>query len=895
MPSQDVDSSFIINAFGSSVTLWRMLARMLLLTGEYPINRLCYLNCLSSLTAMATLKKTNLPLPCSSERSLPTQHQSRAFVDERDFSDAYIIEDVIHPHGLHVPDPVHCVKKDDHHAQSFLNYSSGESDFNSDNSNEESRNEMIHCINPQPRRHHTSSAASDDIDTDRLVQIMVEETERKQKARAEKELAWKKVRQLLVEEEEKVLPRANLSVESLNSSSGDETRKDRVDTVKLLDALVRSGAEVSEFSRSDVDAAPVFDSSLARTNEDVEESTDKNPAFTRHIDRMSNKIARLLSYGQIADDERSNSFRSPTSPAENKANPKVGAGRSSTQTALYATLKQLTQTIKKAELSEAGVSRISAYLVLIDQIVSEDTSKKNGQNGRGLHRLSRTQWSRIIHDSSERVKELCEPMTPSKQLAISSEFPVLGENIQPRVVSTVLSSFKAFNATKDLGDTLTTFNTLLQDCGLDGVQIKEPWHVYCHIKSAVYSKLGFRHKQLFKLLDERYCLDAYKRKPVTRKRLCIIGAGPVGLRGAIEAALLGGQVIVLEKRDHFSRENMLHLWPWVIQDLLSLGAKVFFPQFCKTNTHFHISMRQLQVVLLKIALLVGVTVYSSTEFESIVPPGRESSGGKPYYMVTTQPQISTMEFTAVLGASGANDNLAKLSGINRFVYNSNESLGILCYFPNLGTSEEMKAKEFSWTSKLKHPMLDKLRDLGIDLENVVYYRGEMHYLVMTPKRQNLLEFHVLKENRSSLEDLVKQTNVNERALQLFVKEIVNFAGIPRKADFTRVSLLDFSSLTRADKAATILSSHGKKLYVGLIGDSLQEPEWHEGVGTSSGFLSALDCVWMVAQIGKKSDEQILADRQAAYQVTMRLSSTQREDMQKNVRKYTVDPSSRYTI
>ncbi|CEG40908.1 Regulatory protein MLP and related LIM proteins [Plasmopara halstedii] len=826
-----------------------MLARMLLLTGEYPINRLCYLNCLSSLTAMATLKKTNLPLPCSSERSLPTQHQSRAFVDERDFSDAYIIEDVIHPHGLHVPDPVHCVKKDDHHAQSFLNYSSGESDFNSDNSNEESRNEMIHCINPQPRRHHTSSAASDDIDTDRLVQIMVEETERKQKARAEKELAWKKWRR-------------------------DTQRPCRYGQVARC---------------------LVFDSSLARTNEDVEESTDKNPAFTRHIDRMSNKIARLLSYGQIADDERSNSFRSPTSPAENKANPKVGAGRSSTQTALYATLKQLTQTIKKAELSEAGVSRISAYLVLIDQIVSEDTSKKNGQNGRGLHRLSRTQWSRIIHDSSERVKELCEPMTPSKQLAISSEFPVLGENIQPRVVSTVLSSFKAFNATKDLGDTLTTFNTLLQDCGLDGVQIKEPWHVYCHIKSAVYSKLGFRHKQLFKLLDERYCLDAYKRKPVTRKRLCIIGAGPVGLRGAIEAALLGGQVIVLEKRDHFSRENMLHLWPWVIQDLLSLGAKVFFPQFCKTNTHFHISMRQLQVVLLKIALLVGVTVYSSTEFESIVPPGRESSGGKPYYMVTTQPQISTMEFTAVLGASGANDNLAKLSGINRFVYNSNESLGILCYFPNLGTSEEMKAKEFSWTSKLKHPMLDKLRDLGIDLENVVYYRGEMHYLVMTPKRQNLLEFHVLKENRSSLEDLVKQTNVNERALQLFVKEIVNFAGIPRKADFTRVSLLDFSSLTRADKAATILSSHGKKLYVGLIGDSLQEPEWHEGVGTSSGFLSALDCVWMVAQIGKKSDEQILADRQAAYQVTMRLSSTQREDMQKNVRKYTVDPSSRYTI
>ncbi|EEY53768.1 uncharacterized protein PITG_07361 [Phytophthora infestans T30-4] len=175
-------------------------------------------------------------------------------------------------------------------------------------------------------------------------------------------------------------------------------------------------------------------------------------------------------------------------------------------------------------------------------------------------------------------------------------------------------------------------------------------------------------------------------------------------------------------------------------------------------------------------------------------------------------------------------------------------------------------------------MLDKLRDFGLDLENIVYYRGEMHYLVMIPKRQNLRELHVVNEDHLSSTALVMDDNINNSALYEFVKGIVDFAGIPRKTDFTRVSLFDFSSLTRADKAASILSSHGKKLYVSLIGDSLHEP-----------------CVWMVAQIGRDPDEQLLVDREAAYQVTMRVSSNHREDLQKNIRKHTADPRSRYTV
>ena len=52
------------------------------------------------------------------------------------------------------------------------------------------------------------------------------------------------------------------------------------------------------------------------------------------------------------------------------------------------------------------------------------------------------------------------------------------------------------------------------------------------------------------------------------------------MRFAIEAALLGCDIVVVEKRPYFSRNNVLHLWPFTIDDLKRLGAKKFYGQFC---------------------------------------------------------------------------------------------------------------------------------------------------------------------------------------------------------------------------------------------------------------------------------------------------------------------------
>ena len=75
------------------------------------------------------------------------------------------------------------------------------------------------------------------------------------------------------------------------------------------------------------------------------------------------------------------------------------------------------------------------------------------------------------------------------------------------------------------------------------------------------------------------------RMPVSKIEF---GAGPVGLRTAVEAALLGAKVDVLEKRTTFSRNNVLKLWQFMIADLKKIGAKKLYTRFCFGTTE-HIS------------------------------------------------------------------------------------------------------------------------------------------------------------------------------------------------------------------------------------------------------------------------------------------------------------------
>lgn len=82
--------------------------------------------------------------------------------------------------------------------------------------------------------------------------------------------------------------------------------------------------------------------------------------------------------------------------------------------------------------------------------------------------------------------------------------------------------------------------------------------------------------------------------------------------------------MVVEKRDRMSRNNVLHLWRFVIEDLRALGAKKFFGKFC-AGAIDHISIRQLQCILLKVALLLGIEVHTEVSFDHLIEPNPEES------------------------------------------------------------------------------------------------------------------------------------------------------------------------------------------------------------------------------------------------------------------------------
>ncbi|GMF34994.1 unnamed protein product [Phytophthora lilii] len=268
------------------------------------------------------------------------------------------------------------------------------------------------------------------------------------KVRSEKELAWLKVRQLLIEEEEKASTYKKPQNRHISRSAYKSSTRNRIegsyDTVKLLDAMAQSTNNHCQ-SNSNVP----LEVKAPEVNEPPQTIAD-------HIDRMGSRFAQFLQRGPASDAESSGSSRSWRSQTSSHNDTACG---NSSQWMLLAALEQVTKTCQRMELSDASLERVSSHLALIDQIAREDI---RNQQRRGARRLSSTQWS---IDSSEYDAEIRDGAYPVASLQI-------------RVSPTARNSFKAFIAAEDLMDTIDAFNNLLADCGLAGVKMEEPWHVW---------------------------------------------------------------------------------------------------------------------------------------------------------------------------------------------------------------------------------------------------------------------------------------------------------------------------------------------------------------------------------------------------------------------------------
>ena len=127
--------------------------------------------------------------------------------------------------------------------------------------------------------------------------------------------------------------------------------------------------------------------------------------------------------------------------------------------------------------------------------------------------------------------------------------------------------------------------------------------------------MSFRIKNLIKELTSNWDGRIGNDK-LADTRIVISGAGPVGLRAAVECALMGMTVTVLEKRSTFSRVNILTLFRQTADDLIAFGGKAFYPKFTNLGERLHLGTREIQLIMLKNALLLGVRLLVEREMKN---------------------------------------------------------------------------------------------------------------------------------------------------------------------------------------------------------------------------------------------------------------------------------------
>ncbi|XP_072109379.1 F-actin-monooxygenase mical1-like isoform X1 [Mobula birostris] len=455
------------------------------------------------------------------------------------------------------------------------------------------------------------------------------------------------------------------------------------------------------------------------------------------------------------------------------------------------------------------------------------------------------------------------------------------------------SLFDKFLQGKTCKETLSLFQELCSFLRLDPRDHRSFYH-------KLKGNLNYwKAKALWVKLDKRAAHQDYERgESCVNTKCLVLGSGPCGLRTAIELAFLGAKVIIIEKRGDFLRNNVLHLWPFTIHDLRALGAKKFYGKFCSGSLD-HISIRQLQLILLKVALILGVEIHVNVEFKGLIEPAEDKGTGWQARLHPAGHPVSDYEFDVFVSAGGGR---YVPEGFKKKEMRGKLAIGITANFVNNHSTAEAKVQEISGVAYLYNQKFFQqlYKETGIDLENIVYYKDDTHYFVMTARKKSLLKYGVIHEDKQDADSLLSADNVDSDSLLRYARDAANFSTkhqLPNLEFATNhqgkpdVAMFDFTCMYRSEYSALVKERHGHRLLIALVGDCLVEPFWPLGTGIARGFLAAFDAAWLVRKWSKGiAALELLAERESIYQL---LSQTTPGNTSKNISQYSIDPLTRY--
>ncbi|KAL6054010.1 NADPH:sulfur oxidoreductase [Balamuthia mandrillaris] len=562
---------------------------------------------------------------------------------------------------------------------------------------------------------------------------------------------------------------------------------------------------------------------------------------------------------------------------------------------------------------------LSAYEELFDTrspALAKDGKRKDKKEKKKERKEKKEKKTKKDRKEKKKEQTTAVPTTETKAPTanIKKSSPALPSGRKPDTI------FEEFQNATELEDILCTFTELKLACGLEsnamGLSVMD------HIRKKITL---VNSEVLWQLLEHRKNQVEYRTGFENNPpRAVVVGSGPGGLRSAIELCLLGARVTVLEKRTEFSRNNLVHIWHSSIRDLKNIGTKFFYPKFCVGGIN-HIAIRTLQGVLLKIALLLGIRFLAATAFFKVHhlgssgkvvvcnPSPREFHWRVEASPVPTDKQLfndfqpDDLLCDILIGADGENSVVAREMGFTRKVLQGGRAIGITANFKNTQTKEERRIREFGLLAVYNQGFFNELKqNYNIELENLVYYRGETHYFVMTAKTQSLVDRKVFKENEKEITRLLARDNVDRSALELYVRDVATHIKLPSHCEFAvnpnglnDVAIFDFSKKQQATKPYQIVGEEERRcLYVALVGDALIEPFWPLGTGVNRAILGALDSAWMIkGMFGERGDQVSAAQLKkmenawlSDFKVMMNSSP---EDLVGNFGLHTIDPKTRY--